>query len=451
MLVALPATARDWYAAPGGDNALGDGSRAQPFRTVSHILDTSLDMTAPGDTIILRKGVYHECDVRLRKRLTLRAETGESAHIQCNMKVKDSVVVQIDPEASGSRISDLEISGGMYYGIQLQTAWYRGEGQHGTGASNIMLENLKIHDTGRDAIKITPKCDHVTIRKSEIWNTGAADPIGTPLEKRNAEGIDNVGGSNMLVEDNHIHDIATTGLYFKGGARDAVIQRNRIENTGMAGILVGFDTSEEYFDLEVNPEYYESIGAIVRNNIVRYTGYAGIGLYSARDARIFNNTITDAARLGHAAIYFGIPFQDWDPKAGRPPSVNPSIRNNLIIQDGGTCVEIRWSRELGGLSALSGAPGTDYNGYQNRRGDCRFVDMRIDNPLRNADLEEWQAHEHGDAHSLSADFKLDAQAKPAPGSPALGAGDRIDQVRLYIEKRPRAGGNDLGAIQSSPP
>ncbi len=451
VLFSAPVAARDWYVAPDGDNALGDGSRTQPFRTVTHVLDTSIDLTREGDTIILRNGVYHECDVRLRKRLTLRSETGERAHIQCSMKVKDSVVVQIDPEASGTRIADLELSGSMYYGIQLQTGWYRGEGQHESGASNIMLENLKIHDTGRDGIKITPKCDHVTIRKSEIWNTGAADPPGTPLEQRNAEGIDNVGGSHMLVEDNHIHDTATTGLYFKGGASHVVVQRNRIENTGMAGILVGFDTSEEYFDLETNPQYYESIGAIVRNNIVRYTGYAGIGLYAARSAQIMNNTITDAARIGHAAIYFGIPFQDWNPKAGRPPSVNPTIRNNLIVQDGGTCIEVRWSRELGGLSALSGAPGTDYNGYQNRRGDCRFVDMRPQSSLRSGDLEEWQALEHSDAHSLSADFKLDPQARPAPSSPAIGAGISSGEIELDISKRPRSGSNDLGALQSSRP
>lgn len=73
----FPAMAREWFVSPEGDNALGDGSRAQPFRTVGHVLDTSIDLTKAGDTIILRKGVYHECDVRLRKRLSLRAETGE--------------------------------------------------------------------------------------------------------------------------------------------------------------------------------------------------------------------------------------------------------------------------------------------------------------------------------------------------------------------------------------
>ncbi|MCB1578125.1 MAG: right-handed parallel beta-helix repeat-containing protein, partial [Xanthomonadales bacterium] len=174
-------------------------------------------------------------------------------------------------------------------------AWYRGDGQQGHGASNVLLENLRIHDTGRDGIKITPKCDHVTIRRSEIWNTGAADAPGTPLEQRNAEGIDNVGGSFMLVEDSHVHDTATTGIYFKGGASDVIIQRNRIENAGMSGILIGFDTSEEFFDLEANPEYYEALRGVVRNNLIRNTGYAGIGLYAARDAVVVNNTIIDAA------------------------------------------------------------------------------------------------------------------------------------------------------------
>jgi hypothetical protein len=97
-LVAFPAMAREWFVSPEGDNALGDGSRAQPFRTVGHVLDTSIDLTKAGDTIILRKGVYHECDVRLRKRLSLRAETGESAHIQCDMQVK-----RCRPDRSGSQ------------------------------------------------------------------------------------------------------------------------------------------------------------------------------------------------------------------------------------------------------------------------------------------------------------------------------------------------------------
>ena len=451
LLVSLPLHARDWYVANDGDNVSGDGTREKPYRTVSRVLDTSLGETRDGDTILLRAGTYHECDVRLRKRLTLRSMPGESAHIHCDLKVKDSVVIQIDPEASGSRLSDLEISGGMYYGVQLQTAWYRGDGQQGRGASNVLLENLRIHDTGRDGIKITPKCDHVTIRGSEIWNTGAADAPGTPLEQRNAEGIDNVGGSFMLVEDSHVHDTATTGIYFKGGASDVIVQRNRIENAGMSGILVGFDTSEEFFDLEANPEYYEALRGVVRNNLIRNTGYAGIGLYAARDAVVVNNTIIDAARLGHAALYFGIPFQDWDPKAGRPASVNPLIRNNLLIQHGRTCVEIRWSRELGGLSALAGSPGTDFNAYGNHGGDCRFVDMRTSGPLFGGlDLDGWRQREGSDAHSLEADIEVEADGALPAGSAAIDRGATIEQVSDDLDGRKRSPPFDIGALESAP-
>src|SRR5690606_6459888 len=118
-----------------------------------------------------------------------------------------------------------------------------------------LLEDLKIHDTGRDGIKITPKSNHVTIRNNEIWKTGAAEAPGTPLDNRNADGIDSVNVSNLVIEDNYIHDISTTGLYFKGGSSDVLVQRNRIENTGMSGILVGFDTSVEFFDLTINPQF----------------------------------------------------------------------------------------------------------------------------------------------------------------------------------------------------
>jgi hypothetical protein len=60
------------------------------------------------------------------------------------------------------------------------------------------------------------------VRRCEIHNTGRIYPTGTPVDDMNAEGIDNVNGSRMLVEDNWIHDIATNGLYFKGGAADVV-------------------------------------------------------------------------------------------------------------------------------------------------------------------------------------------------------------------------------------
>ncbi|HMM68803.1 MAG TPA: right-handed parallel beta-helix repeat-containing protein [Dokdonella sp.] len=453
VAVSTPALAREWFVSTSGNDSSGTGSLASPFRTVKHVLSTSLNMTSPGDIITLRAGTYNECDVRLRKPLTLRSYGSERAHIHCDMNVSNSVTIQIDTGASGSQLSQLEISGGQYYGVMLQTDWDPDPCcQNASGPSNVVLQDLKIHDTGRDGVKITPKSNHVTIRNNEIWNTGAIYPPGTILDNRNADGIDSVNVSFLLIEDNYIHDISTTGLYFKGGSSDVTVQRNRIENTGMAGILVGFDTSVEFFDLSINPQFYESIRGTVRNNIIRNTVWEGIGLYSAKDAVVANNTIINTAQDGHAALYFGVPAQDWDPAAGRPPSVNPIIRNNLVIQYGGKCIEIRYWNDMGGVSGLSGNPNTDWNGYTNSNGACVFRDARPGSPINgNATLSQWIAYENTDTHSLYAAFTVDSSGHLMAGSPAIDAGTVIPQVTDDFDKQQRYAPYDIGADEVAAP
>src|SRR5688572_3226060 len=128
---------------------------------------------------------------------------------------------------------------------------------------------------------MAPKGNRVTIRRCEIFNSGRLYPPGTPFDNKNAEGIDNVSSDFTLVQDCYVHDIATTGVYFKGGATDCIVERTRVERCGQAGILLGFDTSPEFFDTDANPRYFESIRCIARNCIVEDTNYAGIGLYAA--------------------------------------------------------------------------------------------------------------------------------------------------------------------------
>lgn len=457
-VVASPAMATEWFVAPHGSDTNGNGTIADPFRTVSRVLNTSTGVANAGDTITLRAGTYDECDVRLRKPLTLRSYAGERAHLRCDITVNDSVVIQIDTAASGSRISGLEISGGMYYGIQVQTSW-EGTGHNGTGPSNIVIEDNHIHDTGRDGIKLTPKTNHVIIRNNEIARTGAAERPGTELDYRNADGIDAVNVQFVTIEDNYIHDISTTGLYFKGGSSDVIVQRNRIEKTGMAGILAGFDTSVDYFDLAENPNYYEAVRGTVINNVVRNTDYEGIGMYSAKDTLIANNTIVHTAKIGHSAIYFGTPAQDWDPNARRPATVNTKVRNNLVIQNGGTCAEIRYFRELGGVSGLIGDPDMDYNAFHDTEGQCRFADNRPsapdrihnDNGTRGGTLADWRSIENADAHSIEANLSVNAAGHLPPGSPAIDAGTTVSQVTNDIDKQPRSAPYDIGADEASPP
>lgn len=450
LFAVAPAHAAQWWVSTTGNDTTGTGSQAAPFRTIRHVLDPANAIVQADDVVTLRgptgNNTYNECEVRLRVRLTLQSAPNEMAHIHCDINTPDTVTVQIDPDASGSRLSRLEISGGFYYGVFLQTDWYTGGGEAEHGATDVIIEDCRIHDTGRDSIKVTPKSDRLTVRRCEIWNSGAIYPPGTPLDDKNAEGIDNVNASGMQVRDSYIHDTATTGLYFKGGAADVIVERNRIENTGAAGILIGFDTSPEFFDTTANPNYYEAVRAIVRNNIVRNTGYAGIGMYASQNSLVANNTIVNSANLGHAGIYFGVTFQDYEPEAGRPANINPTVRNNLVIQTGGDCARIRYSTELGGLSGLSGNVNSDYNWFYDTTGACVFADGRPGSPISGGSgLTQWQSYEVADTHSRVATISVSTDGHLLAGSAAIDQGATLPQVTDDFDQQARTGPNDIGA------
>lgn len=456
-----PGHAAEWFVSPLGSDSTGTGSMASPFRSLTHTLDPANEIVAAGDTVTLRgpsgNNVFAECEVRLRVTLTLRSFAGERAHIRCDIPPDfdpnlddETVAVQIDPAASGARLSNLEISGSTLYGVFLQTDWEQGTNEAGSGPVDVVLEDLYLHDTGRDAIKITPHSDRVTIRRNLIERTGRIYPPGTDLLDKNAEGIDNVNGSGMVVEDNLIRDTATTGLYFKGGAADVRVQRNVIENAGEFGIAIGFDTSPEFFDLDLNPDYYESLRATVINNIVRGSVRAGITLWASRDALIANNTVTGAQGLDSAALFFGVATQDFAAHDGRPPNLNPRIVNNLFRSSGAPCVAIRWANEPqldpNGLFGLSGATGMDHNAFENTEGPCVFVDQRPGSALNEGgDFAAWQLALNTDASSLEAAIALTTDGHLAPDSVAIDRGQSVTQVTEDIDREARVAPYDIGA------
>ncbi|MCU0236963.1 MAG: right-handed parallel beta-helix repeat-containing protein [Acidobacteria bacterium] len=426
------------YVSTTGNDPGGDGSPGSPFRTIGF----ALERAEAGKTVVLRGGTYREA-VRVRlPNITIRSHAGEWAVIQCPIQNPDlDVTVLFDVDASGGKLQRLEIVGGYYYGVMFQTKWDWGDPADRSGASRMLLEDCRIHDTGRDCVKITPGCDDIVIRRCEIYRSGRRD-------NGNAEGIDNVNGDRMQVEDCRIHDIATNGLYFKGGASDCVVQRNLIHSCGGGGIMVGFDTSPEFFDVKANPGYYESINGVLRNNIIFDTGYAGIGIYASLQPRIYNNTVFNAAARGQNALHFGISFQDWEPGAKRPPTAEPDIRNNIFVQAAGGeghVVRIRHADALGGLSALSGMPSMSNNIYYRiGGGPCLFFDQRPASHAEGLGLLQWQAHISGDDGSLHADPLLDAQKKLLASSPAIDKGLDNTIVRYDIDRAVRTSPYDIG-------
>lgn len=394
------------YVSPSGNDATADGSVTAPYKSIN----TALDAAEPGDTVILRGGSYREgINVRIRQpNITLKSKNGEWAVIDLTDNYEEAAVY-FDVDSSGGKLQCVEVKGG-FYAFATETRWDWGEASR-AGASNIVIEDSKLHSSSRDVIKIKPNSDNITIRYNEIFNSGVTETPGDC----NAEGIDNVNGDGMKVQNNYIHDICSNAVYAKGGASDALIENNRIESAGGAGILLGFDTSPEFFDLGVNPNYYENIRGTARNNLIIDTGLSGIGLYASKDAQVYNNTLINVANGEyHSAIYFGITFQDWEDYAGRPANVNPSIHHNIVSQPGTVTrpmVEIRYADELGGLSALEGMPVMSNNCYFSAGQSALFSDNRPGLEMEGG-LADWQSHIGGDSGTLETNPGLGADYLP---------------------------------------
>ena len=404
------------YVSPNGNDSGATGSITAPYKSIN----AALAVARPGNTVILRGGTYREgMNVRVRQpNITIKSKNGEWAIIDLttyNSGASEDSGVYFDVDSSGGKLQCVEVKGG-YYAVALETRWDWGQADR-TGASNIVIEDCKLHDSRYDVVKIKPNSDNVTIRYNEIYNSGQAF-AGRPLTgEDNAEGVDNVNGDKMKVHNNYIHDICSTAVYAKGGAIDVLIENNRIERAYGAGIMVGFDTSPEFFDTTVNPQYYENIRGVVRNNLIISTGWEGIGLYASKDAQIYNNTLVNVANgVYHSAIYFGLTFQDWEPSAGRPASVNPNIHHNIISQPSTInhpMVEIRYANELGGMSALDGRPTMNNNCYYIAGKSATFTDRRPNSTLENAGLSAWQSHISGDSGSLEVNPALNANYVPS--------------------------------------
>ena len=439
-------TAAEYYVSTTGSDTTGNGAISTPYQTIQHVLD---NVAASGDTITLRGGTYNE-NVRIRNaNMTIRSKNDEWAVIQSVINDEDkAIAVTFDADSDGSLLQRVEVIGGYYYGIKFNTKWDWGDPTDRSGACNIIIEDCKIHDTGNACIKVTPGCDDITIRRCEIYNSGRNAPDS-------AEAIDNVNGDRMLVQQCHIHDITDTGLYAKGGAIGTRIERCLVENCGGAGILLGFDTSPEFFDTTVNPDYYENIDGTVKNCVVMGTRYAGIGLYAAKNAKIINNTLVDVAREGHSGLYFGLTYQDWDPVAKRPPSLNPVFRNNIVVQSGSmndTVMEIRYDDELGGMNGLSGMPLMSNNRYYVQGGTASFADNRPAS-LFSGNLTQWQAHISGDTACTEGDPQFVNTAGEdyhlSITSPCVDGGTSSDApINDYDGvTRPIGSGYDIGAYE----
>lgn len=441
MALAIQGSAATWYVATNG-NDNNAGSLSNPFKT----LTAAIDAANPGDDILLRGGSYPSQEIRINKsNLHIKSYPGEWAVITAVTDVEDisACLWYNEPETTGGSLERLEIVGGYYYAIKFETNWDWDNSvpfSQRRGVSNVTVKDCNIHHSGRDGIKLTPACANITIQNCEIHHTGVGPGALIDL---NAEGIDNVNAPNLTVRGCHIHDIATSGLYVKGGGRNCVIDGNIVENCGEGGIYLGFYTDAEWFDTNSNPTYFENINGLVMNNLIINTQHAGIGLWGAKDAQVYNNTVINGGQAEHAGLFFNT-TDVWldDNNSARVGSQNVRVQNNIFVQSAAQDLAIVRVRE----GALAGNTNVIDNNFYYDPNGAVFLDDNLD--WQEWTLAQWKAQTFRDLHSFTTNPQLNATYNLLPGSPCINQGVTLPQVPYDLAGNARSdGANDIGAYE----
>jgi hypothetical protein len=356
----LAATA--WYVSTTGKDTSAGNAIGSPFLTIAK----ALAVAKSGDTINLRGGTYAGNLKINTPNLTLQSYGSESARISSPITDANiEVTVDFGTEASGCTLRHLEITGGYVDSIKTETT--RQDDTNGIyhGASNLLIDHCKIHDSGTHVIKLVPDSDHVTIQNSEIYNSGKRDP-------NQGQGVDAVNIDDFLFQHNYIHDTTQNAIYVKGGSQRAMIQENEVRNAGFGGILIGQDTSPDFFDTRQNPGEFEAIDCVCQYNRVFNTQDAGLAAWSSLDCTIQNNYARDVAQGGQAGFYIAT-------NAPEKPNQGLTVKNNVISTGVGHVMVMRTENATTGKLTMSG------NKYF---GDNHFID---ESAVFQGTLVQWQA------------------------------------------------------------
>jgi parallel beta-helix repeat protein len=425
-----------------GDDITGSGAKNAPFATIAKALTEA----ESGDIILLRDGVHRGGVSVVKPRITIQSYPDEWATIAAPITDPNiGINVYLRLESSGSVLKNLELFGGHYYSIRMESTVDWGNGKL-EGASNILIDNCKIHSSGYNLFKIDSLCSNITIQNSELYLAG--------IRTRNSgSAISLYDTVNVVIRDNYIHDCYGAGIMVKAGARNTLIERNLIENTYSSGVYVGFYEEAEYMNARGNnPTYFQAIDTVIRNNIISRTVGAGIGVYSSKNATIVFNTLTGTAYANQAAILVNI-VQTYVNTSYSPltPCEDLTIRNNIITSTTDRIFEIRtladWESGIvvGALKGQMNLGNNLYYSYVTSHG--LFTDQRSGNYTYLGQFSGWSSR-HSESQSTETNPGLNKKFIPPKDSPAVGGGSFISGITTDFHARPIISSKvTIGAVQ----
>ena len=425
VLLSTPAAAATRYVAPAG-NDQNIGTLAAPLATP----ERALVLSSPGDTIVLRGGTYtlvRSLQIRMSG-LTLASYPGERARLVGGTTDVVDLTSLIVVYGNHVTLERLELEGASYYGVKVDD--YYGP------VTGVALRALYVHHTGRDGLKIQ-KADGLIVEDCEIAFTGVRDAS-------NAEGIDIMATIGVTVRRNYIHDTATNGLFVKAGTRQALIEQNVVERTGLSGILLGSESGAEFMR---DGAVQEAIDSTARNNIVIDAAYAGLASIAGDNIRFEHNTVVRAARAGQA-VFRAAPNEYGTATRG------VVLRNNVFWLSASS------ARPMVHLDRYEGALTSDGNIWFSPDGRYQFWREPSGGAASYwSDLSQWRSGMNADWHSQARDPRLEAGGafRPLAGSPAIDHGVTVTSVVVDYAgiARPQGAAADIGAherpVGTNPP
>jgi hypothetical protein len=257
--------------------------------TVAQLVSAVNNTQSGGDRIILvADGTYLLNGNYLRlavNDITVRSQSGKRENVILDGNYQTTEIFQV--VASGATIADLTLKRAYDHPIHVMAA--------STDVENTLISNMHIIDPGQQAIKINPDAGRthfvnngrITGSLIELTDNGRAK-----VWERNGScytgGVDAHQAEGWIIEDNEIRGfwcaagLSEHGVHFWSDSSNTLVQRNLIIDCDR-GIGFGLGSSGHS-------------GGIIRNNMIHHgedhgMSDVGIGLESASDAQVYNNTI----------------------------------------------------------------------------------------------------------------------------------------------------------------
>ncbi|KAG2482352.1 hypothetical protein HYH03_018702 [Edaphochlamys debaryana] len=418
---------RTWWVGPAGNDDLNSGHFDSPFKTPRKAIFEA----SPWDVVLLRTGVYPGALQVDKPGLTISSGPREWAVIASPLTDPQNAVnvFTLRPGADYGTLSNLEITGGFYYGkcVMFFTSWENYgpmalRVSNATAPSHWTFSNVRIHGTGSSGVKLTMKANNNTFSRVEVFNTGTRYRVG-------GHGIEAVQAYDTVVRDCYLHDIPAAGVHLAGGTARTLLERNFVARTNF-GFNLGFDTEYEYMDPFNNPKLCESVNTTARNNIIAATYMAGMNVWAGCNVVIAHNTLWQVQENAQNAILLNVMSHTTPNSTILSKSANVTIWANLLVRGPmaryGPIVDIREDGLDPGSTLVMA-----YNVYRDQDGSRVFLEDERNATRFTGNHTAWAAHCRDalgqaacDLGSADADPLLDPAFTPLGCSPALRRANR---------------------------